>query len=299
MKSPFSDSISPCIDSVDISNLTFKYKNLYSIDISKYFDGVNKIQVFKCPDTQYKFYYPFNIAGDGKFYEHFQNFCWYYNSWKWEHEVTTNYLQAGQEVLEVGCAKGDFLLRVKENIGVSVTGLELNEKAIEEAKRNGLKVSNDTIQDYSFKHPKEFDVVCSFQVLEHVVDVKSFIEGKINCLRSGGYLVIAVPNNSSFIKYERNGPLNCPPHHMGLWDYTSLKNLEKFFPIKLHKTHYEPLQEYHFEWYRSIMERRLLKLNLLKRVYKKLSVAKIASKFIKYVSPKITGHTILMVYKKI
>lgn len=66
-------------------------------------------------------------------------------------------------------------------------GLELNKKAKETAESNGIKVENITVEDYSKKYPETFDVVVSFQVLEHVSDPKGFIEAKIKLLKKEDY----------------------------------------------------------------------------------------------------------------
>lgn len=48
-----------------------KYKELFNIDVSSYFKNLQRIYVYKCLDTNLKFFYPYNsnIAGDSKFYE--------------------------------------------------------------------------------------------------------------------------------------------------------------------------------------------------------------------------------------
>ena len=68
-----------------------------------------------------------------------------------------------------------------------------------------------------------------FQVLEHIYDVKEFLEHALQVLKKGGKLVIGVPNNEPyFLGYDKYCTLNLPPHHMGLWN---IKVFEKFAPI--------------------------------------------------------------------
>jgi 2-polyprenyl-3-methyl-5-hydroxy-6-metoxy-1,4-benzoquinol methylase len=131
-------------------------------------------------------------------------------------------------------------LKIKE---YNITGLELNKSAIETIyKETGHNILNETIQQHSFKNKGSYDIVCSFQVMEHIADIKNVIEASILCLKKGGKLIISVPNNESNLYRYKTHPLNEPPHHVGLWDSKSLKNLELFFNIKLVNLFYEPIE---------------------------------------------------------
>jgi 2-polyprenyl-3-methyl-5-hydroxy-6-metoxy-1,4-benzoquinol methylase len=84
-------------------------------------------------------------------------------------------------------------------------------------------MSNLLIQDFCKTHKNEFDVVCFFQVLEHIKDVDSFMRSSITILKNKGKILIAVPNNDAFVmKYDYlRGVGNVPPppphhHHVGL-----------------------------------------------------------------------------------
>jgi hypothetical protein len=57
----------------------------------------------------------------------------------------------------------------------------------------------------------------------------------------------------SFIKENDNDWLNMPPHHMGKWTANSLKKLTHFFDLELVKINYEPLAEYHYNYFLSIL----------------------------------------------
>lgn len=284
---------------IEVKDIIKVYKS-FKIDVSNYFFNLKTISVYQCNDTGYMFYYPFNIAGDSSFYEHFQKFDWYYMPWKWEHEISQQYLKANMKVLEVGCAHGAFLKKVSENFNLSeAIGLELNETS--PLDHDKFKIYNESIQTYSKTKKEYFDIVCSYEVLEHIADVSAFLNAKIYSLRKGGKLIISVPNNDSFIKFNSIG-LNSPPHHMGLWNVDSLKALEQNHPIKLDKIHIEELQEYHvgnyvyftyYSKYPKLMAKILLRINkILGRYNKQFTKTKQNRK-------NIIGHTILAVYTKI
>ncbi len=271
----------------------------FNINVTKYFHGLDYISVFKCERTGYEFYYPFNLAGDSAFYEHFQSFDWYYMPWKWEHEITKQYLKDGMSILEVGCAHGAFLDRISELYKLKeCTGLELNQTALKASDK--WKIVNQLIQDYEKNNKEKFDLVCSYQVLEHVSDVFQFITSKLNCLKPGGKLIISVPNNESFIK-NSDFCLNMPPHHMGKWDSISLSALDRVFKISLVKLHYEELQEYHIDSY--IHSERYSKYNnLILKIIKKTD--KMTGKYKRLVDEvksrrtELLGHTVLAVFEK-
>lgn len=188
------------IKSIETKGIIEIYKKiLNSIDPTHLFNGIEEIKIFECKETKYRFYWPFNLTGDDDYYAKLGLLDWYYKTWKIEYEFALKHISNGDKVLEVGAAKGDFIKKLKEDLGAQVVGLELNSKADEYSKLNGVPIYNVTIQDYAKTHKDEFDVVCSFQVLEHISEVKSFLEAKVDCLKKGGKLIISVPNNDSFI----------------------------------------------------------------------------------------------------
>ena len=288
------------VKSIKTKEIIAKYKK-HQIDVSSYFEGIKQISVFRCDETGYMFYYPYSVAGDSAFYQHFQKFDWYYMPWKWEHEITTTYLADGMSVLEVGCAHGAFLDRINTlfNLRVSV-GLELNESTPTQNEK--WYIINQYVQEYAKEHSEEFDLVCSYQVLEHISEVHSFLEANVACLKRGGKLVISVPNNDSFIKKDSDGALNMPPHHMGLWTEESLLALTNIFPLKILKIHIEDLRDYHVDnyiWSEKYGQGSIL-FNKVKRKLDKLTgnYAKVKADILDK-RESLMGHTILMVFEKI
>lgn len=287
------------IKNISASGIIELYKN-YHIDVSKYFKDIKDVSVYRCNDTGYTFYYPLNLSGDGKFYEHFQQYDWYYMPWKWEHEITVQYVKENSTLLEVGCAHGAFIKKVNELVPLrNSVGLELNESAV--SKDKNWEIKNQTIETFSENNLEEFDTVCSFQVLEHISDVHSFLESQVKCLKKGGTLIISVPNNKSFIN-AIEACLNMPPHHMGLWDDDSLKALTTLFPLKLVNIHYEELKEYHVAGYlESVYYAKypLLVKKLVRKFHKSIGLYQKRYRDITNKRISLLGHTILVSYEKI
>ena len=101
-------------------------------------------------------------------------------------------------VLDVGCGDGSFLKYLKRE-GYDVVGVDISESAVAAA-RNELGASlcvQSALPEAGFAS-KSFDVICFFEVLEHLyrpVDV--LIEAR-RILKDDGILVISVPNFNSF-----------------------------------------------------------------------------------------------------
>jgi len=272
------------------------YLTNYDIDVAKLFQGKEEISIFKSSQTDLRFFGPNDVAGDGFFYEQLQKYPWYYMEWKWEHSAVKKLLQPGMRVLELGCGEGAFLRGIADKCPDSV-GLELNDAAVAAGQATGLNVLADPIQDHARTHPGQYDIVCSFQVMEHVTDIRAIVEASVKCLKPGGKLLISVPNNDSFIKRSENSLLNLPPHHMNLWDANSLEKLAYFFDMSFEGHLIEPLQAYHypvvtsnwvFDTFPGILGKMMNRLVKMTKAYKLAGLWR----------NKIVGHSIISIYTR-
>jgi SAM-dependent methyltransferase len=75
----------------------------------------------------------------------------------------------------------EFLTKAAEKAG-AVYGLELNQKAVAVCRDKGLDVENEMIADHAAKRNEYYDVVCMFQVLEHIYDIQSFLQDSLKAL---------------------------------------------------------------------------------------------------------------------
>ena len=299
---------SPNIRLVDkfISNKIIElYKDDLDIDVSNTFENTEHVLIYECLSTGYLFYYPFHIMGDEKLYDELKikmpeiYHIPYYPEWKWEYDIALQCIKKSETVLEVGCGSGRFLSRLKEdNKDRKLKGLELNQFSVDKAISNGLDVELETIQNFSNRKGEQYDVVCIFQVLEHVCEVRSFLEASIGSLKQNGKLIIAVPlNNPYLFKNDIFNTLNLPPHHMGLWNKEAFGNLTKFFPLKLEKLIIERLPNAgcDFERYYVINKDIIYKPSFpFKRLFDKLYL-----KYLKRNHENYTGKNIIVSYSKI
>ncbi|MGB0524007.1 MAG: class I SAM-dependent methyltransferase [Flammeovirgaceae bacterium] len=136
-----------------------------------------------------------------------------------------HHVQQRGNLLEIGCARGEFLKQMKAR-GWSVNGVEISEDASTYAReQNHIDVFCGTLEEY--KEEKLFDVICMYQTLEHVPHPQYVIERSFSLLKSGGIVVIEVPNVQAFdmkISKERTRLSYDLPRH-----------LNHFYPSQLEK----------------------------------------------------------------
>lgn len=235
------------ISNISCSQLISDWKKNFEIDISHEFLDSDKVHLYQCNQTKLFFFEPISCAGSSWLYEQLQKFDWFYMPYKWEHQIALQDLKNCHNVLEVGCAYGSFIEKGIE-AGLKIQGIELNKAAARTAQSRSLPVKNIDLQEYALLNPESLDAVCSFQVLEHIPNPKSFIKSSIQALKHGGKLIFCVPNAESFLKYQYN-LLDMPPHHMTRWSEAVFIALERLFPIKLERVVKEPLASYHTAGY--------------------------------------------------
>lgn len=246
VKSPVTHSDNTSfIRNFDVEKIKSLYHTEMKVDVSRFFGALKDIELYQCNDTGYRFYFPFDIFGDGLFYEELEkNNTWYYQRKSWEHPEVIRFLNAREKILEIGCGDGYFMELCKKNNIHDITGLELNNAAADAGNAAGLNILKETIEAYSESNSDAYDAVCFFQVLEHITEVRSFLDAALSCLKKGGQLIIAVPNNNPYLfQWDDYHTLNVPPHHAGLWNKEAFKNLENFFPIRQKHVLIEPLAE--------------------------------------------------------
>jgi SAM-dependent methyltransferase len=269
----------------------------FNIDVERFFTGLSVIQLYQCLETDYRFFYPANIFGDDLFYKQLQEkIPNYYHTNRWEHKKAQELLPSGASVLEIGCGDGVFLSMIR-NKAAKIKGLELNPLAVEHARIKGLDVSNDTVQDFSRDSLEKFDVVCCFQVLEHIYNVNSFLEALIQLAKPNGTVIIGVPNNNPYLfKWNKNDLLNLPPHHAGWWNRSSLIKLSTVFPLVVSNIITEPLNDPKI-WYQTQVAHYKARRSALSPLMQ-IIPRPVYKGALKMLRNFIEGQSILAVYKK-
>ena len=128
---------------------------------------------------------------------------------------------AGKKALDVGCGAG-LLCEPLARMGAQVTGLDAAAEnvavALAHAEPQGLDIDyrNEAIEDFG---GRDFDLVTSLEVLEHVDDPEAFINGLARALADDGLMIISTPNRTALSKLllvelaERTGQIPRGTHH--------------------------------------------------------------------------------------
>jgi SAM-dependent methyltransferase len=106
--------------------------------------------------------------------------------------VALSELRPGR-VLDVGSGRGDLAV-VLDQKGWRVTGVEPSEAACIDARRRGLEFECGTLADVAVRLDPGYDAVVFQHSLEHVTEPLEDLARTRKLLRSGGILLISVPN---------------------------------------------------------------------------------------------------------
>ena len=256
-----------------------------------------------CPACELHFFYPPNTGGED-LYEQLQEFDWYYMDEKWEYNFACKFIHPEDKVLEVGAGRAAFAQHIGK---AKYTGLEFSRKSMERARLAGVRLINQSVEQHASVE-NNYDVVVSFQVLEHVTDPRGFLAATAECLVSGGLLVVSVPSCEGFAGSAVNDALNMPPHHVTRWSRQTLEFIPQILPLKLTGVFYEPIAEYHKLWARrTLIENRirtalpirnkLIDRSALGRGIEYLSM--LFALLAPWVGKNTSGHTVLAVYEKL
>ena len=238
------------IDQVDANRLVGRWRTRLEIDIAPELEHVDHISEFECPSCGLLFHSP-AAAGSAELYRQLQAHPWYYSGEKWEDRQALADIPRRSAVLEVGCGFGSFLELVRKKRHAEVSGIDLNEAAVEVARELERPVAEADICDLAAQGSAQFDIICAFQVLEHVPNPRRFLQACVALLKPGGRLCIGVPNNDGYLGKQpfEDALLNHPPHHITRWSARSLMSLAALFPLKLRRLSFEPLEEIHVPEY--------------------------------------------------
>lgn len=207
-------------------------------------------EIRRCRNCGFRFADPF-VAGNAPYYQLIYGSS-SYPSWKWEYAVTYKtikniILREGETNLklwEIGAGQGEFARRVTPSLFQKrdILCTEYSISGMHSINDMGIKCLPVDVRELNLdKYKRYFDIVCMFQVLEHM-DRFDDLFGHLNEITSqNAHLFIAVPNARWCEFLESYGAqMDMPPHHTGRWEKRTFIELGNRFGWKITKYMKEP-----------------------------------------------------------
>lgn len=200
-------------------------------EIERLWEG-DSCRILRCRNCGFCYADPF-IPGDSAFYSLFYDNP-EFPKWKWEYEETYQQLKlslqngslSNPKVLEIGAGTGMFVQKIagdltpKENI-VTIEYSEAGKNAIESL---GIRSMQEDVRNMGEEFRGYFDVICMYQVLEHMNDLDTVFTKLRELSTPGAQLFIAVPNSAMMTFYEENNAWqDNAPVHVGRWNRRSFE----------------------------------------------------------------------------
>ena len=149
-----------------------------------------------------------------------------------------NFRTSGR-ILDIGCGQGDFVFEAKIH-GWNAFGSEYSDAAIRLCSGRGLEVIKEPVSALSFGSEK-FDVITSFEVIEHIQTPNLLFETARSLLRPGGLFYLTTPNFNAILRFlegSRFAMLGYP-EHLCFYSKSSMRHLalqHEFTPLKITTT---------------------------------------------------------------
>ncbi|MCS7019599.1 MAG: class I SAM-dependent methyltransferase [Cytophagales bacterium] len=144
----------------------------------------------------------------------------------WEGYRQTNRL------LDVGCGVGYFLETAKKK-GWQVYGTEYTERAVAICAAKGITMQKGELNPALYT-PESFDIITSFEVMEHICQPREEVAKFKYLLRKGGIVYITTPNFNSTLRYYLQEHYNiiAYPEHLSYYTPATLQRLMETMGFK-------------------------------------------------------------------
>jgi hypothetical protein len=192
--------------------------------------GGSRCRVLACPDCGLCRSDPL-VAGDHRFYTLAYRRS-HYPTDKWEYRETRRALAAlpvpPRTLLEIGAGDGAFLRSVvpawfRPDQVLATDFSDYGRRAISAL---GVRCEAADLRDLPRDQDGRFDVLCLFQVLEHLDRLDAALARLSALARGRAALFVAVPNDRQIAFNEAHGALlDMPPNHVTRWTEAALRHL--------------------------------------------------------------------------
>lgn len=134
-----------------------------------------------------------------------------------------------ENVLDIGCNTGELCHILSKNYNIYAEGVDINESAINIAKKRYPKLRFFAGNINNIKIRKRYDVVIMMQVIEHLEEPEKMLKTVKEHLEDNGRIIISTPNKWAFVdklKCKAVGKkFAYDPTHVQLFNPPNLKKL--------------------------------------------------------------------------
>lgn len=203
----------------------WRYTPFFRVDARPSFGTEQRLDLWESP-TGLHFFEP-RLEGDHGFYRTLYKRVGAQTraigkgkGWRREFDLASEHVKPGDKVLDVGCGFGSFREVIPE---ADYTGLDPH---FADEDPLGL-VRREWLADHLSTASGSYDVVCSFQVMEHLAAPLAFFRDLVSAAKPGGLIIVGVPHVPSALTRIPNFLLNAPPHHLTWWTKDALQKIAR------------------------------------------------------------------------
>ena len=134
-----------------------------------------------------------------------------------------------QSVLEIGSGVGLLGCFLKQKAPtIAYTGIEIDKEAYTKSKLLGLNTINADFKEIQ-NLDRKFDVIMLWEVIEHLQDLKLFVDLAYSKLNSNGKVILSTPNYDKIYNYPNRKFddifQDAPPIHLNFFTKKSITNV--------------------------------------------------------------------------
>lgn len=135
---------------------------------------------------------------------------------------------SGGRIGDIGAGHGIFLEELKEKWSeAALIAIEPSEDMAKVCREKGLRVIEQMFENVEIAEKEQFDLLCSFELFEHLFAPRLFLEKCNSVLKMNGCLFVSTLNGKGFdiqLLWERHKNVN-PPVHLNFFNLNSIRIL--------------------------------------------------------------------------